>query len=70
MTIWICEHPETGQIEEIEARTPQEAAESLLFVYYEGDCDQGADKVEEILLGIWQATRKGSPDYFHLKEKV
>jgi hypothetical protein len=70
MTTWICEHPEIGHVEEVDARTAKAAAKQLLFRYHEGDCDSGADKVEEIRPGVWEATRKGSPDYFHIKEKT
>jgi hypothetical protein len=66
---WVATHPELGKVEEVEAETVEEAAKSLLFVYYAGDCDHGADKVEEIGPGLWEATRKGSPDYFHIKVK-
>jgi hypothetical protein len=61
-----CETEAEGEV--VEAETAQGAAKRLLFRYYEGDCDHGADRVEED--GVcWLAFRKGSPDYFHIKKE-
>ena len=69
MKTFIATHPETGDIEEISGRDLLEAAEQILFRYCEGDCDVGADTLEELEPGLWEATREGSFDYFHIKEK-
>jgi hypothetical protein len=61
-----CQTPDEGDV--VEAETAQEAAKSLLFVYYAGDCDSGADRLE-VEGDHWLAFRKDSPDYFHIKKE-
>lgn len=61
-----CETEAEGEV--VKAKTAQEAAKHLLFRYYEGDCDSGADRLEEDG-ARWVAFRKGSPDYFYITKE-
>jgi hypothetical protein len=54
----------------IEAETAAEAAKKLVFVYYAGDCDRGADTVRAVPeQDRWIATRKNSPDYYFITQE-
>lgn len=66
--MWHAECASEAEGDVVEAETVEDAAKTLVFVYYAGDCDKGADKVWEAK-DRWTATREGSPDYFYIKEE-
>lgn len=66
--IWHAECQDRAEADIVEADSATAAAKTCLFVYYAGDCDHGADRVEQETPTSWLAFRKGSPDYFHVEQ--
>ena len=66
--IWHGECDTYDEAKIVEAEDHLKAAATILFVYYEGDCDHGATSVKSAPGGRWIATRENSPDYFFIVE--
>lgn len=67
--VWHAECDSESEAEIYKGDDENEVADKILFVYYAGDCDSGADQVDEDegRPGRFIATRKGSPDYFYIE---
>lgn len=70
--VWHGECQTEAEAEIYEGDDEIDVGDQILFVYYAGDCDSGADQVDPVEghPERYVATRKGSPDYYYIQKEA